>query len=385
MFMFHDTCIESARKLAQEVLAPCAADNDKQGRFSTEAVRSMGGAGLLALVVPKELGGAGLGPRTFAEVVATIAEADASVAMVYMMHVCATQCYVAGAARSHAATTALREIAKGTHLTTLAFSEKGSRSHFWAPVSRGERVGDKTRLNAHKSWVTSAGMADSYVVSSRVPDAKGPTDTALYLVRKDANGIRVAAPWDGLGLRANASAPMTLEACDVDKDALITEEGGGFKAMLEVVLPWFCLGSACVALGLCRASVASTVTHLRTTAFEHMGGAKLGEALPNLRASLADMQTETDGLAARISDLVANLEKPSEVTMLRVLEAKASAGEIAIRVTQDAMRTCGGAAFSRHTGIERFFRDAQAGAVMAPTVEVVRDFIGKALLGIPLF
>jgi alkylation response protein AidB-like acyl-CoA dehydrogenase len=116
-----------------------------------------------------------------------------------------------------------------------------------------------------------------------------------------------------------------------------------------------------------------------------MGNVKLGEALPNLRANLANMQIDTDGLAARVSDLVDSLEKPSEVTILRVLEAKASGGETAIRVTQDAMRTCGGAAFSRHTGVERFFRDAQAGAIMAPTVDVVRDFIGKALLGIPLF
>jgi alkylation response protein AidB-like acyl-CoA dehydrogenase len=382
--MVHDNAIDAARKVA-EVLAPRAADNDKKAHFSTEAVCAMGETGLLALTVPPELGGAGLGPRAFAQVVAILSEADASVGMVYVMHTCATQCYIAGAPRSDAATTALREIAKGTHLATLAFSEKGSRSHFWAPLSRAERVGDRTRLNAHKSWVTSAGMADSYVVSSQAPDAKGPTDTALYLVRKDAGGIRVAAPWDGLGLRANASSPMTLEGCEVGKDALVTEEGAGFKAMLEVVLPWFCLGSAGVALGLCRASVASTVTHLRTTAFEHMGGVKLGEALPNLRANLANMQTETDGLAARISDLVEHLEKPSDVTVLRVLEAKAAAGETAIRVTQDAMRTCGGAAFSRHTGIERFFRDAQAGAVMAPTVEVVRDFIGKALLGIPLF
>jgi alkylation response protein AidB-like acyl-CoA dehydrogenase len=383
--MVHENVIDAARKVATDVLVPRAPDNDKQARFSTEAVRALGETGLLALSVPAHLGGVGLGPRAFAEVVPILAEADASVGMVYMMHICATQCYVAGEARSAAATAALREIAKGTHLATLAFSEKGSRSHFWAPISRAVRAGDKTRLSALKSWVTSAGMADSYVVSSQVPESKGPTDTALYLVRKDADGIRVGAPWDGLGLRANASSPMTLEACEVGKDALVTEEGGGFKAMLEVVLPWFCLGSAAVALGLCRASVASTVTHLKTTAFEHMGGAKLGEALPNLRANLAGMQTETDGLAARISDLVEHLEKPSDATMLRVLEAKASAGETAIRVTQDAMRTCGGAAFSRHTGIERFFRDAQAGAVMAPTVEVVRDFIGKALLGIPLF
>ena len=71
--------------------------------------------------------------------------------------------------------------------------------------------------------------------------------------------------------------------------------------------------------------------------------------------------------------------------MLRVLESKAAAGEAAISVTSQAMRACGGAAFSKHTGIERLFRDAHAGAVMAPTVDVLRDFIAKAVLGIPLF
>jgi alkylation response protein AidB-like acyl-CoA dehydrogenase len=71
--------------------------------------------------------------------------------------------------------------------------------------------------------------------------------------------------------------------------------------------------------------------------------------------------------------------------MLRVLESKASAGDVAIGVTSAAMRVCGGAAFSKHMAIERLFRDAHAGAVMAPTGDVLREFIGKAILGIPLF
>jgi alkylation response protein AidB-like acyl-CoA dehydrogenase len=90
-------------------------------------------------------------------------------------------------------------------------------------------------------------------------------------------------------------------------------------------------------------------------------------------------------LSARIDDLVEHLENPREPTMLRVLETKAAAGEIAIGVTSGAMRVCGGAAFSKHLSIERLFRDAHAGAVMAPTVDVLREFIGKSLLGIPLF
>jgi alkylation response protein AidB-like acyl-CoA dehydrogenase len=154
--------------------------------------------------------------------------------------------------------------------------------------------------------------------------------------------------------------------------------------MLEIVLPLFNLGQAAVSLGICRAVSAATAAHLKAARFEHLG-ASLGEALPNLRSQLATMQIETDGLAARIDDTIRHLEHPGDLTMLRVLEIKAAAGETAIAVTSLAMRTCGGAAFSGRTGIERFFRDAQAGAVMAPTNDVLREFIGKSLLGLPLF
>jgi alkylation response protein AidB-like acyl-CoA dehydrogenase len=376
--------IQRAKDIAEKTLAPAAAKNDKDGSFSKEAVAALGSAGLLGLVVPAESGGAGLGPRAFAEVTATLAEADASVAMVYMMHVSGTMCFVTGA-KSPAAKAVLRDIGAGKHLTTLAFSEKGSRSHFWAPISKAQRTGSGVRISALKSWVTSADHADSYVVSALQPDSKGPTDTTLYAVKKGAPGVKVSGPWDGMGLRANASAPMTLEATEVGDDMRLTPDGEGFKAMLEVVLPWFNLGQAAVGLGICRAAVGATVSHLKTSHFEHMNKVSLGEALPNLRAQLAQMQIDADGLAARVSDTVANLESPGPLTMLRVLESKAAANETAIRVTSDAMRTCGGAAFSRHTGIERFFRDAHAGAVMAPTVDQLRDFMGKALLGIPLF
>jgi alkylation response protein AidB-like acyl-CoA dehydrogenase len=97
------------------------------------------------------------------------------------------------------------------------------------------------------------------------------------------------------------------------------------------------------------------------------------------------MQIETDGLAARIDDLVDHLERPRDMTVLRVLEAKAAGGDTAVSVTSAAMRACGGAAFSKHANIERFFRDAHAGVVMAPTGDVLREFIGRAILGMPLF
>jgi alkylation response protein AidB-like acyl-CoA dehydrogenase len=383
--MTHDTAVLKAREIASRVLAPSAGQNDKAGRFSTEAVESLGESGLLGLLLPAEFGGSGLGPRTFAAVTATLAEADASVAMVYLMHILGTA--TLSAARPSAAQALapiLKEIGAGRHLSTLAFSEAGSRSHFWAPMSRAHRNGDGVRVSAKKSWVTSAGHAQSYVVSALAPEGAGPTDSTLYLVTSGTRGLLVAGPWDGLGLRANASAPIALDDCEVPSHLQLTDDGAGFTAMLNIVLPLFNLGTAAVALGLCRAALSATTSHLKTSKFEHFGQS-LGESLPTLRAQLATMQIETDGLAARIDDLIDHLEKPRETTMLRVLGTKAAAGDLAISVTSTAMRVCGGAAFSKHLSIERLFRDAHAGAVMAPTGDVLREFIGKSLLGMPLF
>src|SRR5215467_12640028 len=178
--MNHETAVSNAREIADRVLAPAAKQNDKDAHFSSESVAALGPAGLLGIMLPADVGGAALGPRTLAAVIATLAEADASAAMVYLMHMCATATIAAARPGATVAQT-LKDIAAGRHLTTLAFSEAGSRSHFWAPVSRAKRNGAGVHLSAKKSWVTSAGHAQSYVVSSLSPEGAGPTDSTLYL------------------------------------------------------------------------------------------------------------------------------------------------------------------------------------------------------------
>ena len=83
--------------------------------------------------------------------------------------------------------------------------------------------------------MTSAGQAHSYVVSALAPEGAGPTDSTLYLISSGTRGLAVAGPWDGLGLRANASAPMTLDDCEVAPELQLTDDGAGFQAMLQVV------------------------------------------------------------------------------------------------------------------------------------------------------
>lgn len=380
--MEHASVVGRARELAAQ-LASAAAPNDREARFPREAVAALGSAGLLGLNVPREHGGLALGPRTFAEVTTALAEADASLAMVYVMHVCGAA-VIAAAPHSPRVGATLREIAGGRHLTTLAFSEKGSRSHFWVPVSRAQRAAGGVTVSALKSWVTSAGHAQSYVVSSLAPEAAGPTDSTLYLVPAGSPGLTVSGAWTGMGLRANGSAPMALESVEVPSDLRLTGDGQGMKGMLEIVLPLFSIGSAAMGLGLCRAAVAATIAHLKSSRFEHLDQS-LGEALPTLRQLVASMQIDADGLAARLADAIAQLEQPGPETMLRVLELKAAAGDTAIAVTSAAMRAGGGAAYSAHNALERYFRDAHASAVMAPTGDVLREFIARALLGMPLF
>ena len=97
------------------------------------------------------------------------------------------------------------------------------------------------------------------------------------------------------------------------------------------------------------------------------------------------MQIKADMASALLNDAVAAIETARPDASLRVLESKACAAETANEVLDLAMRVCGGAAFRKEVGVERYFRDARAAGVMAPTTDVLYDFIGKAVCGLPLF
>jgi alkylation response protein AidB-like acyl-CoA dehydrogenase len=221
------------------------------------------------------------------------------------------------------------------------------------------------------------------VVSTRSPNAAGPTDTVLYLALKSDPGLTVSGPWDSLGLRGNASAPMQLTECVLPATRALCEPGKGFEFMLGVALPVFQLGNAAISVGLCEAAVQATTGHLTGRRFEHTDS-RLAD-LPNLRARLAQMRIETDRARAHLVSALDALENPGPQTMLLVLESKAAAAESALLVTDLGMKACGGAAFSKHLSVERNFRDARAANVMAPTSDVLHEFIGRALCGMELF
>ncbi|MEP6759711.1 MAG: acyl-CoA dehydrogenase family protein [Actinomycetota bacterium] len=370
--------LEELAPIIANVIEPYAVSVDQDAKFPREALEAMGKTGLLGLVSAQEFGGRGGGIPEAADVIREIARHCGSTAMVVTMH------YAAALVIEAFGSETLRgQVARGEAISTLAFSEAGSRSHFWAPVSTVVGAGEgRVRLDAKKSWVTSAGEADVYVWSSRPLAAEGMS--TMWAVSASADGLRSPAPFDGLGLRGNASSPVSAEGVEIDATDMLGPDGGGFDVMMSVVLPAFSVFSGACCVGLMEATTSTTATHVRGAAFEHLDGSTLAD-LPTIRAYLARMQIKTDQVAALLADTLAALGTGRDDAMLRVLECKAAAGEASTEVTDLAMRICGGAAFRKEVGVERRFRDARAATVMAPTTDVLYDFIGKAVCGLPLF
>ncbi len=368
--------LETLDHVIAETIAPAAIEIDQTGAYPQASLDALAKAGLLGLISAKEVGGIGEAHRAATLVVEEIGKYCASTAMIVCMHYAAT-----AVIEGHGPQAIREEIAAGKHVSTLAFSEAGSRSHFWAPTSTATLAGEQIRLDARKSWITGAGRANSYVWSSRPLAAEGMS--TIWLVPANATGLRVTAPFNGLGLRGNNSSPVTAEGVIVSKQAMLGEDGKGFDIMMGVVLPYFQLMNAALSVGTMEIATTKAATHVGAVKLEHLGQSIAD--FPTIRAYIARMRVKTDMVRTLLLDTVDALENGREDAMLRVLEIKAAAGEASTEVTDLAMRVCGGAAFRKEVGVERHFRDARAATVMAPTTDALYDFVGKAVCGMPLF
>jgi alkylation response protein AidB-like acyl-CoA dehydrogenase len=164
---------------------------------------------------------------------------------------------------------------------------------------------------------------------------------------------------------------------------MLGADGKGFDVMMGIVLPVFNVLNAACSAGLMEAAVRRTAEHASNTRHSDTGSSLAD--LPTIRSYVARMRLKTDQARALLADTLAAMKANRSDTMVRVLGCKAAAGEAATEVLDLAMRVCGGAAFRKDLAIERFFRDTRAAGVMAPTTDVLYDFIGKAVCGLPLF
>ncbi|MFD5811289.1 acyl-CoA dehydrogenase family protein [Rhodococcus aetherivorans] len=364
--------------IIENIVRPSAQRIDEAGEYPREALAALAKNGLLGLMSPSESGGGGAPLSAGVEVIERVASACGSTAMTLMMH------YAASAViDTHGSHEQQAQVATGRGLCTLAFSETGSRSHFWAPMSTATSDGDRIRLDARKSWVTSAGEADIYVWSSRPLGNAATGGMTLWSVPDGIAGLRVDGSFNGLGLCGNASRPMRAEAVLVPRTAILGEDGDGLNIALGVILPRFLLLNAAFSLGLMEALLDQAAAHLTHSRLEHLDTNLASQVLP--RSAFADLRIQVDSTRAFINDTLSALEGDRDDAILRVLQVKLVAAEAASAVSDGVMKLCGGTAFRKELGIERQFRDSLAARVMAPTSEALRDFVGRLSLGLPLF
>jgi len=372
--------LRTVKQVCDEVVAPLAAEIDRDRRFPAEAFGRFGETGLLGLLIPKDVGGLGGTLEDLAAANELIAASCGSTAMCFLMHNCAAA-VIAAKANADQQERYLRPIAAGRKIGTLAFSEAGTGAHFYAPEIQAKPEEDGGFiLNGRKGFVTNGDRADFLIVLTNA--SKPELGLDMLIVDADAPGLRFEGTWDGIGLCGNNSISMVLDNVNVPAGQLVGTEGDGLGLIFQVVAPTFILGSASVNNGLARGAYALALEHAKTRKYAD------GRALADIQAIqfyLSEMFGSVESSSLFTRDAAAGAVQGREGAILHVLHSKVTASENAIKVTNLAMQVCGGQGYSRKVPVERYWRDARAGSVMGPTTEVLKEWVGKSVAGISLF
>lgn len=370
-----DDVLAEVRELAQGLIAQGAAETDRESQFPDEQLRALAQAGALGLLVPADQGGVGGGLAALAAACEAVGGACASTGMVFLMHGVTAATVAAGGGPS--APALLEGMASGEVLGTLAFSERGTGAHFYAPELRAERRDGALIVNGRKAFVTSGGHADVMLVLLGA-EAEG---LDCYVVRNDAPGVRFDGRWEGLGMRGNSSIALELEHVALDDDARIGAPGAGAGLVFGSVAPPFLVGLAAVNVGIAQAAVSCAIAHAQSRRYPD--GSALVE-VATIQHALANMDIDVRAARALVREAARLGDEGDEGALVAIMEAKVLCTDVAARVTQGALEVTGGQGYTPALPIERHLRDARAGAVMAPTNGVLRTWSGKAIAGLPV-
>ncbi|UUZ86678.1 acyl-CoA dehydrogenase [Paenibacillus sp. P26] len=204
----------------------------------------------------------------------------------------------------------------------------------------------------------------------------------MFIVDTRTPGVRFEGEWKGIGLSGNNSISLQMDNVKVPASRLVGAEGDGLGLIFEVVAPTFILGVAGVNAGLARGAYQAALNHAKTRAYAD--GRKLAD-IQAIQFYLSDMFGAVETASIYVQNAAKAAVSGQEGAILHVMQSKITASEHAIKVTNLAMQVCGGQGYTGALPVERFLRDARAGAVMAPTTEVLKEWVGKSVAGIPLF
>ena len=365
-----------ARAIAEGVLAPRSAEADRTATFPREQLQALRDEGFFGLRAEPEHGGSGQGLLTTCLVTETLAAACPSTALIYKMHIESTE-IVARVPTDDQAREFTPRIASGEWLSTVAGSEGGHQGGAWAgapkaavrPVDGGFAI-----EGVRKAFVTAAGIADCYLFMATLREEGKPPAPLMFQIKADDLAWTIDEPWDGLGMRANGSSPMTFNGFLPAARRLNPENKPvDFFSVAVGTYAATYLGIAAGCYELLQEYVAETTL---------ADGRRMPE-VETIANRVAKAKVELERSRALLYSAASAWDAGRVKGPQALFEAKVAADELATFVTGEAMTLGGGSAYAKRLPFERYFRDARAGMVMGIAHDIALLNVARSIFPKP--
>ncbi len=361
---------EAAEQFAERVVAPTAADRDREHRFPEVEFKRAGEAGFTGVLVPEAYGGSGMGNLANVILVEEISRACASVGVTLSVHNSLVTSPVKRHGTEEQKQAYLPRLATGEWLGAYALSEAGAGSDAAALTCKAVPDGDDWILNGPKLWITSGTHANLVVVFARAPEG-----VTAFLVESTSDGFSVGKVEQKVGIRSSSTVEILLDDVRVPGNRVLGVVGKGLSVAFDT-LDGGRVGIAAQAIGIARAAFDAS----RKYASEREQFGKPISRFQGIQWKLARMSTDIEA-AQLLTYRAAALRDEDRPHTLQASQAKLFASTMANRVADEAVQIHGGAGYTTEFPVERYFRDARITEIYEGTTEVQHLVIARQILG----
>lgn len=363
------------REFARDEIAPHVREWDERSQFPHEVFRKLGELGFLGVLVPEEYGGAGLTYRDYVAIVEELAAVEGGVALSVAAHnsLCTNHIFLYGSEAQKKRW--LPSLAAGEILGAWALTEPEAGSDAGGTKTVAVRDGADWVLRGSKNFTTHASVGKVAVLTARTAPGTDHRGISAFIVPLDAPGVAVGKKEDKLGMRVSDTASLILDECRLPADALLGREGEGFVQAMEV-LDGGRISIAALGLGIAQGALNAAVAYAK----ERRQFNRAIAEFQAIKLKLADMATSV-AAARLLTERAADAKDAGEKVTMAASQAKLFAGEIAVRVCEEAIQIHGGYGYIKDYPVEKFWRDSKLCTIGEGTSEIQRLVIARELLG----
>src|SRR5690242_2984293 len=366
---------KEVRAFAEREIAPHVSEWDEKSQFPADAVKKLGEMGLMGVIFPESLGGAGMGYVEYVLAVEELSRVDGSVGIIVASHnsLCTNHIMLAG--NDEQRQRWVTKLASGEWLGAWGLTEPGSGSDAGGMRTTAVRRGDKWVLNGSKTFITNGSYANCALVLALTDKKKGTHGgVSAFLVEKGTKGFRPGKKENKLGLRASDTSELIFEDCELPAENMVGKEGEGFIDAMRV-LDGGRISIAALALGIGRGALDAALRYVK----ERRQFGKTIAEFQGIQWKLADMATELDA-ARLLTQRAAVLKDAGRKVTRESSMAKLFASEVAVRICDDAVQLFGGYGFIKDYPAEKYYRDVKLCTIGEGTSEIQRMVIAREIL-----